>query len=312
MQKPNTSELLFDKGIDFLLMFLGLWAAMLAQDCADHQRDKQQYVKLLEGFQEELENNRDQRSVIESKLGDLSEDKSIGEAAESFDYFSAQAQYMRSFLPCYVDIRSRGVRGVRTLSAERKAECRKALKQSKPKQATHLDLSPVYRRDVWRLYLADGVGLFREFESTSAYPRCEIEGKPTKLLAICIGSVYRELSEVERQVSAIQELVNETYFFRQGALDAEMRALTRTMKSLGKPKSVQDVTRLKTLTTDFLTKLNQDEMIVKISRAQMRYKIRQLKQTALELERDIGQAVKALKLEIGTEDAQELSAEPLN
>jgi hypothetical protein len=57
MSAPKDKSLLFDKSVDLLLMFLGLYAAMAVQDFADHQKEKKQYRQLIQGFHEELQSN---------------------------------------------------------------------------------------------------------------------------------------------------------------------------------------------------------------------------------------------------------------
>ena len=104
MREPKSSSLLFDKGLDLVLMFLGLYAAMAVQDFVDHGKDRIQYVKLLEGFEEELKSNKAQRSNIESKLGSLDQRDDIGEADESFNFFAQQTRWMDRFVRCYTDI----------------------------------------------------------------------------------------------------------------------------------------------------------------------------------------------------------------
>ena len=104
MSDPNSPSLLFDKGLDLVLMFLGLYAAMAVQDFVDHGKDRVQYIKLLEGFQEELESNKAQRTNIESKLGSLDERNSTGDADKSFNFFGKQTKYMDQFVRCYTDI----------------------------------------------------------------------------------------------------------------------------------------------------------------------------------------------------------------
>ena len=101
----KNESLLFDKAVDLVLMFLGLYAAMAVQDFADHHKDKQHYKQLIQGFQEELDSNRAQRSNIEEKLGAIDKPKTIGQAGDSFDFFTAQTDYMRSFLDCYADLK---------------------------------------------------------------------------------------------------------------------------------------------------------------------------------------------------------------
>lgn len=292
-QSPSRS-LLFDKGLDLLLMFLGLYAAMAVQDFVDHNKSRGQYKELLAGFQEELESNRDQRATIESKLGPLDQLNNVGESAKSFTFFNKQTAYMQRFVRCYTDIRlSKAKRA--TVSAQHINDCKTFIKGGfKLKQPPHLDLSPVYRRDVWRLYLIGGVQLFREFETVSDQPRCLIEGKTSKRLAVCIGSVYSELDEVEAQVKGIQSLVNETYFFRQGVIDSEFKRFVRELKALKGRKDADAATRLTELRDRVISKLQEGQEALDISRTQLRYKIKQLKVTASKLETRINSVLNSV------------------
>ncbi len=297
MSTPKGNSLLFDKSVDLVLMFLGLYAAMAVQDFADHHKEKSHYRQLVQGFQEELASNQSQRSNIEEKLGTLSESKEIGQAGDSFEYFTAQTQYMTSFLSCYEDLKLSDRRS--KLSPERKKECGALFKQKfKRTPPEHLDLSPVYRRDVWRFYLAGGVQLFQTFEKPSTQPRCHIEGKASLGLSICIGSVYNKLSTVENQVSEIQRLVNDTYFNRQGILDAEFKSFKRHMRRLGKRKDKAATEQTKAHIAELYLHLREGQLAVDLSLSLMRFKIKQLKKTASELNLRFDEVLSALNTEL--------------
>ena len=302
MGKPLSDSIFLDKLLDLILMFLGLYAAMALQDLVDHHKDRAQYVELLRGFKEELNSNRDQRQVIESKLGAIAEPKQIGEAGASFKFFTEQTQYMDRFLTCYTSLRLKGTKQGPKLGAKEQRECAALLRNGFKKTAPeHLDLAPVYRRDMWRLYIADGVQLLREFEKPSNRPRCMIEGKPSHRLAICVGSIYSELDEIERQVEAIQRLVNDTYFYRQGVLDAEFKHFKRELGALGKRKDAEAARQIKQESTSLRAKLYEGQQAVDISLSLMRFKIRQLKVTASQLDKHISEVLDTLNREVGDE-----------
>nr|ADI18886.1 hypothetical protein [uncultured delta proteobacterium HF0010_08B07] len=291
-------SLLFDKSVDLVFMFLGLYAAIAVQDLVDHQKDKQNYQQLLSGFKEELESNQDQRSNIESKLGDLDKLKDIGESGDSFSFFNTQGKYMDKFLSCYLDMKLKSIKK-KALSEERTTECKALFKKGfKHKAPEHLDLSPVYRKDVWRFYLAGGVQLFQVFERKAKQPRCTIEGKPSYGLAICIGSIYTMLKKVENQVAEIQSLVNDTYFNRQGILDAEFKVFKRVMKTLGKRTDSEAINILKEHTAQLKSDLQSGQQAVDVSLSLMRFKIKQLKKTALSLDQRFNEVINALNKEI--------------
>ena len=86
----SKAELFFDKLLDLILMFLGLYAAIAVQDYVDKHKEHKQYKQLLEGFSEELSSNQLQRKTVEGQLGKLEED-SLGGASLRFEYFEKKA-----------------------------------------------------------------------------------------------------------------------------------------------------------------------------------------------------------------------------
>jgi len=297
MAQQRDTSLWFDKLVDLLIMFLGLYAAMELQDFVDHRQDKKQYQQLLDGFRDELKINQEQRAAIESGLGSLERLSELGRAEASLDYFMQLSAYAERFSGCYVDLRA----NKKQSSAERVEECKQLFKdkfkQSKP---DHLELSPVYRRDVWRLYLAGGVQLFREFESKVKAPRCTIgEGSGSKKLAICIGSVYAELDEIEERVEGIQRLVNETYFYYQGVLEAEFKRFKRLAKSYKGRKDQEAVRALNQARDELSKRIQEGQQAVEISRSQMRSKVVQLKRAFRELDQRFTEVRAAIKAERG-------------
>lgn len=258
-------SLFFDKSLDLILMFLGLYAAIAVQDLVDHQKDKQNYKELLNGFREELDSNQQQRRNIESKLGQLDQIKEIGESGASFKFFSSQRKYMKQFLDCYLDMKLKSIKK-KTLDDQRVENCKLLFKKGfQLKAPEHLDLSPIYRKDVWRFYLAGGVQLFQKFERKTKQARCTIEGKPSFGLAICIGSIYTALKKVELQVAEIQNLVNETYFNRQGILDAEFQSFKRQIKDLGKRTDSEAIETIKSQVVGLKHDLKEGQQAVDLS-----------------------------------------------
>ena len=284
-----------DKTIDLLLMFLGLYAAMELQDFVDYRQDKKQYTQLLEGFRDELQNNQRQRSAIESGLGALDKLSDLGESEASLDYFMNLSRYAIDFSGCYVDLRVNQSK----LDADRTRECKQLFKErfATPKPP-HLELSPVYRRDVWRLYLAGGVQLFRQFESKQRTQRCSIGEGGSKKLAICIGSVYAELDGIEERVEGIQRLVNETYFYYQGVLEAEFKLFKKNVQRY-KGRKDKEAREVILRSRDALhEKLKAGQQAVEISRSQMRSKIIHLKRAARRLDERFEEVRGALNAEM--------------
>ena len=253
----------------------------------------------MSGFKEELLSNQGQKSNIESKLGPLDQAKTIGEAGESFEFFTAQTKYMSNFLSCYLDFKLKGTSKKYALSEEREQECKNLFKNGfKQAAPEHLSLSPVYRKDVWRFYLAGGVQLFQTFEKPSTQSRCTIEGKPSTGLAICIGSIYTVLKKVEKQVAGIQKLVNDTYFNRQGILDAEFKDFKRQMKKLGKRKDAEAIELTKSLVKNLNQHLREGQQAVDLSLSLMRFRISQLKATATALDQRFNDVLNSISAEL--------------
>ena len=295
MSKQPTSSIWFDKLIDLLLMFLGLYAAMELQDFVDHRQDKKQYKQLLDGFKDELKSNQKQRQSIESGLGSLDKLSDFGESEKSLDYFMSLSTYAAKFSGCYVDLRV----NKSGLKKDRLSECKLLFKtkftQDKP---PHLELSPVYRRDVWRLYLAGGVQLFRDFESKVKTARCAIGDGSSKKLAICIGSIYAELDDIEERVRSIQSLVNETYFYYQGVLEAEFNLFKKVAKEYKGRQDKEAVKVINSAREALHIKIKEGQQAVEISRSQMRSKIIQLKKEVLKLDARFTEVRGAVKGEL--------------
>lgn len=284
-----------DKTIDLLIMFLGLYAAMELQDFVDHRQDQKQYMQILDGFKDELKNNQNQRIAIESGLGSLEKLTDYGESESNLNYFMLLSTYAMNFSACYVDMRLNQSK----LDPQRTNECKRLFKEkfSTPKPA-HLELSPVYRRDVWRLYLAGGVQLFREFESKQKTPRCSIGETSSKKLAICIGSIYAELDEIETRVEAIQRLVNETYFYYQGVLEAEFKLFKNTVQQYKGKRDKEAIEVISKAQEVLKEKIKDGQQSVEISRSQMRSKIIQLKRAVRKLDERFTEVRNAIKKEL--------------
>ena len=286
MSNLSTSELVADKFVDLILMFLGLYAAIAVQDLVDQRKESKQYTQLLEGFTEELQGNKMQRSTVEGKLGNLDKGSDIGEANARFSYFKAEAKHFYSFLECYRDFRMIKVSKKRSPAQQQRfKECKVVLKSKlKVKDPDHLSLSPVYRRDVWRFYLAGGVHLFQEFEKRVAHDRCKVDGVGIKGLAICIGSTYGELSEIEAQVKEIQDLVNDTYFNRQGSLEARFKQFLEELSPYKKRNDAQALAAINRLIDGVIAHIKTQEQAVDQSARVMQYKVKLLKKRMIVLD----------------------------
>jgi len=295
MSNQLSSSIWFDKMIDLVLMFVGLYAAMEVQDFVDYRQDKKQYKQLLEGFKDELKNNQKQKLAIEGGLGATDQLADFGDAEKSLDYFMALSEYAVQFSGCYVDLRLNGAK----LAGERAKTCKRLFKKRfTVEKPPHLELSPVYRRDVWRLYLADGVQLFREFESKQKKARCAIGEGSSKKLTICVGSIYAELDEIELRVGEIQRLVNETYFYYQGVLEASFNRFKKRVQTYKGRKDKVAVEVITEARDALHNEIEKGQQAVEISRSQMRSKIRQLKREVLRLDGRFTEVRGAIKSEL--------------
>lgn len=294
----SKAELLFDKLLDLILMFLGLYAAIAVQDYVDKHKEHKQYKQLLEGFSEELESNQLQRKTVEGQLGKLEED-SLGGASLRFTYFNKKANYYQEFLYCYLDLKkSKNAQFKKEVSAKRVKQCKALMKGFKEKDPEHLSLSPVYRRDVWRFYLAGGVHLFQEFESNSAVERCNLDGISVNGLAICIGSTYGKLSDIESQVKYIQDLVNDTYFRKQGAMETRFKKFINELKPYRKRSDKEAITIISRLIEELDTYITNVQYSVQETAALMKFKVEVLKKEMLNLDERFKVVQKSVKDEI--------------
>ena len=109
---------------------------------------------------------------------------------------------------------------------------------------------------------------------------------------------YTVLKKVETQGAEIQNLVNDTYFNRQGILDAEFKSFKRVVKTLGKRKDSEAINILKEHTAHLKSDLQSGQQAVDVSLSLMRFKVKQLKKTALSLDQRFNEVINALNQEI--------------
>jgi hypothetical protein len=279
-------------------MFLGLYAAIAVQDYVDKHKEHKQYKQLLGGFSEELASNQLQRTTVEGQLGKLDKDD-LGEASERFEYFEKKANYYQDFLYCYLDIKkSKNAQFKKQVSAKRIKKCKTLMKGFKDEDPKHLSLSPVYRRDVWRFYLAGGVHLFQEFETNSKIERCNLDGLSVNGLAICIGSTYGELTDIETQVKYIQDLVNDTYFRKQGAMETRFKKFIQELGPYRKSSDNNAIAAISRLIKELDAYITHVQYSVQETSALMRFKVGVLKQDMLKLDARFKVVQKAIKDEI--------------
>lgn len=210
-------EFFFDKTIDFVLIFVGLYAATALQRYQDNVKEKQEYVSLLKDFKRELAANLDQEKSIEKDLGPIDKTepgKNLGPIADVFDAYFAQIEKDEKIVHCL------HVEFMASVDADQPHDppegCHELYEQFEAAHQgdqKHFDfqpavLTPFYRYEVWELYLVSGVRTFRN-----------------KDLAVKIGEIYNNARLVERQVADIEATFNDAFMKQVGksaATDLEL------------------------------------------------------------------------------------------
>jgi len=288
-----------DKGIDAILIPVGLFVALWFQGWVDDNKERSDYASLLGDFQTEVAQNIEKVSLLERDLGPVAElapDKVLGPLQAKFDDFKADTARLGVVFGCMSTYHELAVRappgtpggaavppvpapgepadptaqppvvrppprpapsddeevGAETdaetddeddlpgedddvvfvppiaTSAEARegldAEQIKALDEcntfmaaaakEKPKRFPAVDLSPFYQYVVWQVYLSDGIKRFKDTES--------------KQLGLKLGEAYAAQREVEKRLSEIESLFNDSLMKSSGelaALVAESREL---------------------------------------------------------------------------------------
>jgi len=220
----GTLELIIDKSIDFALIFVGLYAATALQRCQDTAREKQEYVSLLKDFKRELDANKAQEKTIEKDLGaidDTDPGKSLGPMQGTFVHFfealSEDEKIVRCMHDEFVSAHTAKHGSGHDEEEDGKKTCHELYTAFDKKHSDHdaeaftfepAVLTPFYRREVWQLYLADGVKKFRN-----------------KDLAVRIAEVYANADLVEEQVEDIEQTYNNAFMAQVGrtaATDMEL------------------------------------------------------------------------------------------
>jgi hypothetical protein len=227
----NIGELALDKIIDFVLIFVGLYAALAVQQWQDTAKEKTEYVKLLGDFKAELDTNRKQREAIEKDIGPVADKepgKTLGPLQKHFDDFKKEADEAQKLLGCLDDTITISTRGARSpKDRERLAVCMPVLEAAEKHEESTTDtfkpitLSPLYRSEVWQLYLANGIKVFENKE-----------------LAVKIGSTYSSAKQVEKNVAEIEALFNDSFIQRIGEVMASIADLEESMPEGDDPKEI--------------------------------------------------------------------------
>lgn len=286
-------ELILDKSIDFALIFVGLYAATSLQRCQDTKREKAEYVSLLGDFKRELDANVAQEASIEKDLGAIdatTPGKNLGPMEETFHHFFDELKEDEKIVGCLHD----------EFVAKHKDDgeshapegCHELYKQFDKGHSGHdtgfsfepAVLTPFYRREVWQLYLADGVKTFRNKE-----------------LAVSIAEVYANADLVEEQVQDIEETYNEAFMKQVGrtaATDMELAEIVHDEEA-GDGLSDADMTLL----------LHVDEAIkgehygALEAQHAMELKVERMKKTVLLMRKEIEAVKTAIDEELAAQGA---------
>ncbi len=218
----NFSELAVDKTLDFILIFVGLYAAIAVQRCQDDEKERQEYVSLLKDFHTELNANLKEEESIEKDLGPITEaapGKNLGPMQQAFDDFFASLEQDEKVIHCLHNEYATGAKP--HITDEDKAACHELYAKFDQSHGDHdvsaafhfkpAILTPFYRYEVWQLYIANGIKIFKNKE-----------------LAVRLGEIYNNARLVEKQIADIEATYNDAFMVQVGrsaATDLELAEL---------------------------------------------------------------------------------------
>lgn len=218
----NFAELTLDKTIDFILIFVGLYAAIAVQRCQDDEKERGEYISLLKDFRAELDANLKEGASIEKDLGPIAETtpgKNLGPMQQAFDEFFVSLREDEEVVHClHMEFASAVKPGSPHLDPAAKEACHAHYAKF---DKAHADaaatgsfkfkpavLTPFYRYEVWQLYIANGIKIFKNKE-----------------LAVKIGEIYNNARLIEKQVADIEATYNDAFMKQVGrsaATDLEL------------------------------------------------------------------------------------------
>lgn len=216
----DVGELVVDKFVDFILIFVGLYAAIAVQRWQDSDKEKDEYVALLRDFKTELSANLTQEASIEKDLGSIAETapgKNLGPMAATFEeFFGALAEDEKVVHCLHVEYAADAPGLKHKKDPAVIAGCHALYAKFDKQHGASSDpfvfhpavLTPFYHYEVWQLYLADGVKTFRNKE-----------------LAVKLGELYNNARLIEKQVADIEATYNDVFMVqvaRSAATDSEL------------------------------------------------------------------------------------------
>lgn len=283
-------ELILDKSIDFALIFVGLYAATALQRCQDTAKEKQEYVSLLQDFKRELDANVAQEASIEQDLGPIDETtpgKNLGPMQGTFKHFFEELEGDENVVKCLHDEFAVGQDPEHPGPPE---GCHLLYAKFDKAHGEHKEsfnfqpavLTPFYRKEVWQLYLADGVKTFRNKE-----------------LAVDIAEVYANAELIEEQVKDIETTYNDAFMAQVGrtaATDMELAEIVH-----------DEETRHGLSDADLTLLLHVSEAIkdehyasLEVERT-LELKVERMKKTVLVMRKEIAEVKKAIDAELAAQ-----------
>lgn len=286
-------ELFIDKTVDFILIFVGLYAAVALQRYQDDQKEKEEYVTLLNDFKHELEANRAQHATIESDLGPADQQNAgvvLGPMEATFSRFIKELDADEDLVHClHRDFGKGNTKGAKAKAPD--PTCRALYAQFDKTAAEHAHgtgssfafepaaLSPFYRYEVWQLYLANSAKIFKNKE-----------------LAVKLGEVYNNMHVIEKQVADIEVTYNDAFMRQVGraaATDAELAEIVHD-EEVDHGLSAQDLALL----LHVAESMKEERFNTLEAKSVLELKVRRLKRTVLETNKEIDALVTQVDSEV--------------
>jgi hypothetical protein len=287
----STGELAIDKLVDFILIFVGLYAATAVQRCQDSQKEEEAYVRLLRDFKTELAANLEQEASITKDIGaieDSAPGKNLGPMGHTFDDFFRALDEDDAVIRClHVEFATDGPGLVPKKDPAFLADCHARYAKfekghggsTEPFVFRPTVLTPFYHYEVWQLYLADGVKTFKNKE-----------------LAVKLGELYANARLVERYVADVESAFNDTFMVQVGrsaATDAELAELVHDEEEVHglSPHNQAALVQL-------LHAVKEERFAAKEAKAVVELKVERMKKTVLLLRAEIQAMQTAIDEEI--------------
>jgi hypothetical protein len=280
-----------DKFVDFLLIFVGLYAATALQRYQDTLKDRSEYLNLLRDFKGELSANLAQEASIAKDLGPIDQTvpgENLGPMAGTFTDFFATLEEDERVVHCLHVEFSADLPGVRAPKDRSFLDgCHGLYAKFDKGHAGSADvfkfrpavLTPFYRYEVWELYLAGGVRIFRN-----------------KDLAVKIGEIYNNAHLIEREVADIEKTYNDTFMVQVGrsaGTDAELAEIVHDEEEVHglSPENRQALVRV-------MHDVKEERYAAKEAKIILELKVERMKHTVLLMRQEIAEVTRAIEQEI--------------